>query len=79
MELALELGIWWLNPSFTADDNSNSNKISSSEILAALPGNVKKYKTVGYNKAALAFIEVGRHNTKNPRPSGGRYNCDFCG
>lgn len=28
---------------------------------------VKKYRNVGYNRAALAFIEAGGNNTKNLR------------
>jgi hypothetical protein len=38
--------------------------------VAAIEATAKKYKHVGYNKAALAFIEAGGNNTKNPRSPG---------
>lgn len=36
-------------------------------MVAAIQSSAKKYKAVGYNKAALAFIEAGGNDTKNPR------------
>ena len=57
----------WLNPAFTAHDNYNSKKNPTAEMMAAIQASAKKYKTVGYNKAALAFIEAGGNDTKNPR------------
>ncbi|MDR9893348.1 hypothetical protein G7B40_001940 [Aetokthonos hydrillicola Thurmond2011] len=37
-------------------------------MIAAIESAAKKCKNVGYNKAALAFIEAGGNDTKNPRP-----------
>ena len=34
-------------------------------MSAAIQASVKKYKNLGYNKAALAFIEAGDNDTKN--------------
>jgi len=54
-----------LNPAFTAHDNYNSKRIRrldggvSSKVL-------REYKHVGYNKAALAFIEAGGNDAKIP-------------
>jgi len=33
----------------------------------AIQASAKKYKYRGYNKAALAFVEAGGNDTKNPR------------
>ncbi|MBW4449123.1 MAG: radical SAM protein [Spirirestis rafaelensis WJT71-NPBG6] len=57
----------WLNPAFTAYDQYNSNKNPTPEMVAAIEVAGRKYKNVGYNKAALAFIEAGGNDTKNPR------------
>lgn len=32
-----------------------------------MQASVQKHKNVGYNRAALAFIEAGGNDTKNPR------------
>ena len=49
------------------------------EMVAVIELTVKKYSNVGYNKAALAFIEAKGNNIKNPRSQGGgcgdRYFC----
>ncbi|MBA2747873.1 MAG: radical SAM protein [Tatlockia sp.] len=67
-ELGLRLGARvWLNPAFTAYDNYNSQKNPTPDMVAAIQASGKKYKNVGYNKAALAFIEAGGNDTKNPR------------
>jgi MoaA/NifB/PqqE/SkfB family radical SAM enzyme len=67
-ELSLKLGVRvWLNPAFTAYDNYNSKKNPTPDMVAAIQASAKKYQSVGYNKAALAFIEAGGNDTKNPR------------
>lgn len=67
-ELGQRLGVRvWLNPAFTAHENYNSNKNPSGEVVAAIESAAKQFKNVGYNKAALAFIEAGGNDTKNPR------------
>ncbi|MBD1922759.1 radical SAM protein [Microcoleus sp. FACHB-831] len=67
-ELGKQLGARvWLNPAFTAHDNYNSKKNPTVEMVAAIEDAAKKYNNVGYNKAALAFIEAGGNDTKNPR------------
>jgi hypothetical protein len=35
-------------------------------MVAASGSTAKKYRNVGYNKAALAFIEASGNDTKNP-------------
>ncbi len=57
----------WLNPAFTAYDHYNSKKNPTPEIAAAIEKAAKKFNNVGYNKAALALIEAGGNDTKNPR------------
>lgn len=67
-ELGASLGARvWLNPAFTAYEHYNSQKNPTGEIVAAIEAGAKKYKNIGYNKAALAFIEAGGNDTKNPR------------
>lgn len=67
-ELATRLGVRaWLNPAFTAHENYNSKKNPTPDMVAAIEAAGKKYNNVGYNKAALAFIEAGGNDTKNPR------------
>ncbi|PMB51293.1 molybdenum cofactor biosynthesis protein MoaA [Fischerella thermalis CCMEE 5201] len=67
-ELGKNLGVRvWLNPAFTAHEHYNSNKNPTPQMVAAIEATAKKYKNVGYNKAALAFIEAGGNDTKNPR------------
>jgi hypothetical protein len=36
-------------------------------MVAAIESAAKQFKNVGYNRAALAFIEAGGNDTKNPR------------
>jgi len=36
-------------------------------MVSAIQASAKKHKNVGYNKAALAFIEAGGNDIKNPR------------
>jgi hypothetical protein len=36
-------------------------------MVAAIQASAKKYRNVGYNKAALAFIEAGGNDIQNPR------------
>lgn len=57
----------WLNPAFTAHSNYNSKKNPTPEMVRAIESAAKKYKNVGYNRAALAFIEAGGNDTQNPR------------
>jgi MoaA/NifB/PqqE/SkfB family radical SAM enzyme len=67
-ELGLKLGARiWLNPAFTAYANYNSKKNPTPEMVTAIETAAKKYKNLGYNRAALAFIEAGGNDTKNPR------------
>ncbi len=67
-ELGKRLGVRvWLNPAFTAHDNYNSKKNPTPEMVAAIEAAAKKYSNLGYNTAALAFIEAGGNDTKNPR------------
>ncbi len=67
-ELGKRLGVRiWLNPAFTAHENYNSKKNPSADMVEAMQAVGKKYDNVGYNKAALAFIEAGGNDTKNPR------------
>ncbi|CDN12755.1 moaA/nifB/pqqE family protein [Richelia intracellularis] len=67
-ELGKQLGVRvWLNPAFTAHENYNSKKNPTPDMIAAIEAVAKKYNNVGYNKAALVFIEAGGNDTKNPR------------
>jgi MoaA/NifB/PqqE/SkfB family radical SAM enzyme len=67
-ELGQQLGARvWLNPAFTAHTNYNSKKNPTAEIADAIEASAKKYKNLGYNKAALAFIKAGGNDTQNPR------------
>lgn len=67
-ELGQQLNVRvWLNPAFTAHDNYNSKKNPTPEMVAAIEAAAKKYSNLGYNKAALAFIEAGGNDTNNPR------------
>jgi MoaA/NifB/PqqE/SkfB family radical SAM enzyme len=67
-EFAEKLGVRvWLNPAFTAHSNYNNKKNPTPEIAAAIETAAKRYRNLGYNKAALAFIEAGGNDTQNPR------------
>lgn len=67
-ELGRRLGVRvWLNPAFTAHSNYNSKKNPTPEIVKSIEAAAKQYSNVGYNRAALAFIEAGGNDTKNPR------------
>ena len=67
-ELGKQLGVRvWLNPAFTAHSNYNSKKNPTPDMVAAIELAAKQYDNLGYNKAALAFIEAGGNDTQNPR------------
>ncbi|MDX2230420.1 MAG: radical SAM protein [Leptolyngbyaceae cyanobacterium bins.349] len=67
-ELGQRLGVRvWLNPAFTAHSNYNSKKNPGPEMVSAIEAAAKQYDNVGYNRAALAFIEAGGNDTNNPR------------
>ncbi|NDJ17071.1 radical SAM protein [Myxacorys almedinensis] len=67
-ELGIDLGARvWLNPAFTAHSNYNSKKNPTPDMVTAIETNARKYSNVGYNRAALAFIEAGGNDTENPR------------
>lgn len=67
-ELGQRLGVRvWLNPAFTAHSNYNSKKNPTPDMVAAIEVAAKQYDNLGYNRAALAFIEAGGNDTKNPR------------
>jgi MoaA/NifB/PqqE/SkfB family radical SAM enzyme len=67
-ELGLKLGARvWLNPAFTAYANYNNKKNPTPEMVRAIETAAKKYSNLGYNRAAVAFIEAGGNDTKNPR------------
>lgn len=67
-ELGQRLGVRvWLNPAFTAHNNYNSKKNPTPDMVAAIQATAKKYSNIGYNRAALAFIEAGGNDTQNPR------------
>lgn len=67
-ELGLQLGARvWLNPAFTAHSNYNSKKNPTPDMVMAIEAAARKYPNLGYNKAALAFIEAGGNDTQNPR------------
>ncbi|MBD3881508.1 radical SAM protein [Phormidium tenue FACHB-886] len=57
----------WLNPAFTAHEHYNNKKNPTPEIAKAIESAARQYRNVGYNKAALAFIEAGGNDTNNPR------------
>jgi len=57
----------WLNPAFTAHSNYNSKKNPTPDMVKAIEVAAKKYNNLGYNKAALAFIEAGGNDTEKPR------------
>jgi MoaA/NifB/PqqE/SkfB family radical SAM enzyme len=57
----------WLNPAFTAHNHYNSNKNPTPAIAAAIEAAASEYSNVGYNRAALAFIQAGGNDTKKPR------------
>ena len=67
-QLGLDLGARvWLNPAFTAHSNYNSKKNPTPAMVTAIEAADRQYPNVGYNKAALAFIEAGGNDTQNPR------------
>lgn len=67
-ELGYRLGARiWLNPAFTAHEHYNSKKNPTAEMVEAMRQAAKEYNNLGYNKAALAFIEAGGNDTSNPR------------
>jgi len=67
-ELGLRLGVRvWLNPAFTAHSNYNNKKNPTPAIVAAIESSAKKYRNLGYNKAALELIRAGGNDTQNPR------------
>lgn len=68
-ELAKRLGVRvWLNPAFTAHDHYNDAKNPTPELVASIRSAAEQYRgTLGYNRAALAFIEAGGNDTNNPR------------
>lgn len=57
----------WLNPAFTAHEHYNSKKNPTAEMVEAMRQSAREYNNLGYNKAALAFIEAGGNDTQNPR------------
>jgi MoaA/NifB/PqqE/SkfB family radical SAM enzyme len=57
----------WLNPAFTAHSNYNNKKNPTSAIAEAIAASAKQYRNLGYNKAALSFIQAGGNDTQNPR------------
>lgn len=57
----------WLNPAFTAHNQYNNKKNPTPEIVEAIETSAKKYRNLGYNKAALELIRDGGNNTQNPR------------
>ncbi len=67
-QLGADLGVRvWLNPAFTAHDRYNDGKNPTPEIVKAIRDTAKQYPNMGFNKAALAFIEAGGNDTRNPR------------
>ena len=67
-EFGEKLGVRvWLNPAFTAHENYNNKKNPTPEIARAIETAARQYRNLGYNKAALAFIEAGGNDTSNPR------------
>jgi len=57
----------WLNPAFTAHSNYNDKKNPTPELVQAIESSAKKYRNLGYNKAALELIKDGGNNTATPR------------
>lgn len=67
-ELGLRLGVRvWLNPAFTAHSNYNNKKNPTPAIVEAIESSAKKYRNLGYNKAALELIRAGGNDTQKPR------------
>ncbi len=67
-ELGARLGVRvWLNPAFTAYANYNNRKNPTPAIVEAIESSGRKYRNLGYNKAALEFIRAGGNDTQNPR------------
>ncbi|MDX2244442.1 MAG: radical SAM protein [Leptolyngbyaceae cyanobacterium bins.302] len=67
-ELGQQLGVRiWLNPAFTAHSNYNSKKNPTPDMVTAIERAAKQYDNLGYNRAALAFIEAGGNDTDHPR------------
>jgi MoaA/NifB/PqqE/SkfB family radical SAM enzyme len=67
-ELGQRLGVRvWLNPAFTAHSNYNNKKNPTAEIAQAIADSARQHRNLGYNKAALAFIQAGGNDTQNPR------------
>jgi len=66
--LGEQLGVRvWLNPAFTAHSNYNSKKNPTPDIVAAIRATARKYRNIGYNRAALPFIEAGGNDLQKPR------------
>lgn len=66
--LARELGVRvWLNPAFTAHESYDASKNPTGDIVDAIANIARKFPNVGYNRAALAFIQAGGNDTENPR------------
>ncbi len=57
----------WLNPAFTAHSHYNHKKNPTPDMVAAIQASAKQYSNLGYNKAALAFIEAGGNDIHKPR------------
>lgn len=67
-ELGLRLGVRvWLNPAFTAHANYNNKKNPTPAIVEAIESSAKKYRNLGYNKAALELIRAGGNDIQKPR------------
>lgn len=67
-ELGQRLGVRvWLNPAFTAHSHYNSKKNPTADVVGAIESAARQYSNLGYNRAALAFIEAGGNDTQNPR------------
>nr|WP_262561431.1 radical SAM protein [Acaryochloris sp. CCMEE 5410] len=64
-ELGARLGVRvWLNPAFTAYANYNNRKNPTPAIVEAIESSGRKYRNLGYNKAALEFIRAGGNDTQ---------------
>jgi len=57
----------WLNPAFTAHNNYNHKKNPTPDMVAAIRASARKYSNIGYNRAALTFIEAGGNDIQKPR------------
>ncbi|NJK42072.1 MAG: radical SAM protein, partial [Acaryochloridaceae cyanobacterium SU_2_1] len=67
-ELGQRLGVRvWLNPAFTAHANYNNKKNPTPEIVEAIETSARKYRNLGYNKAALELIRAGGNDIEKPR------------